>query len=117
MTVNISNCESVRGRAKQLGVSAPEGIAILPANFDTAASSTEFCYPSEAATVKTLFRLNKIPLDDLMPSAKSRRYIHNNDFEWLAPTLFVSSAFISENQDFIAVALNVLSNYITDFYR
>jgi hypothetical protein len=117
MTVTITDCVSVRERARQLGVSPPERIAVLPANFETAVSSAQLLYPSEAATVKTLFRSNRIPLDNLMSSSESSRYIHNNDFEWLAPTLFVSWGIISENQTFVTVALNVLSNYITEFFR
>ena len=61
MPHTIEDTYSVAERAADLGCTVPEGFAILPANFATAANPEEFLYNSAAATVRTLFRTNKIP--------------------------------------------------------
>lgn len=95
----------------------PSYIAILPTNFETAVSRADFSQPSEAATVRTLFRTNKIQLSEFMPSGERIPYIQNNSIEWIVPALFVSASLISENANLVSVGLNVLSNYITDFLK
>ena len=118
MATEISDYTSVRQRAAELGCTAPTRIAILPLNFDTAKNRADLQQLSEAATVKTLFRTNNIPLDDLLSSSERVPYKQNKSFEgWLAPTLFISSSLLIDNQAIVSVALNVLSNYLTDFFK
>jgi hypothetical protein len=117
MTTKITDYISVRQRASELGCTVPTRIAILPTNFDFVAARTDFQQLSEAATVKALFRTNNVPLDDLLPASERAPYIQNNSFEWLAPTLFISSSLLIDNQAAVSVALSVLSNYITDFFK
>jgi len=92
-------------------------MAILPTNFEFVAARTDFRQLSEAATVKTLFRTNSVPLDDFLPPSERASYLQNNSFEWLAPTLFISSSLLIDNPAAVSVALGVLSNYITEFLK
>ena len=38
-------------------------------------------------------------------------------FEWVAPTLFISASLWSQNPMAVSIALNVISNYITEFFK
>jgi hypothetical protein len=46
----------VAARARELGCRAPSGIALLPGNFDTAASAADFLFPEVAAQVRSAWR-------------------------------------------------------------
>lgn len=117
MTTNISDYLNVGKKMADLGCLYPNGLALLPANFESATSITDFRQVSEAATVKTLFRSAGLPLDEIVEKDQKPPYIQNNAFEWVAPTLFISAALLSENQNYISVALGVISNYATDFFK
>jgi hypothetical protein len=107
----------VNERLSTLGCNSTSDFAILPLNFENVTNIDEFRHASEAATVRTLFRNGSIPLTEIIPSDKKPAYVQNNAFEWLAPTLFVSSALISSNPNLIAIALGVIANYATDFFK
>ncbi|WP_146002781.1 hypothetical protein [Telmatospirillum siberiense] len=116
MAVTIEEYICVKDRASALGVVVPHNIAVLPENFATATSSNEFWQQSEADTVRKIFRKNNIPVDNIFEIDKTP-YIQNNGIEWICPTLFITSGIISENSYMVSLALNVLSNYITDLFR
>ena len=117
MTVTIADYINVREKATALGGAVTEKIALIPINFESADSAEDLLQPSEAATVKTLFRINQIPLDDLFPTTQKPRYVQNNGFEWVAPTIFVGSSLMSANPELMSLALDVLASYITDFFK
>lgn len=117
MSYTIKASFSVAERAAALGCSVPEGFAILPANFATAANSEEFLYESAGATVRTLFRTNQIPLQDILPLGVPRRQLIYKSAEWAGPTLFVGYAVLSDNGTLLNIALGVVANYLTEFFR
>lgn len=117
MATNITDYINVHQRAVDLGCVVPQSIALLPINFDSAQARTDFLQPSEAATVRTLFRNNNLPIEELLPVSEHAPYIQNNSFEWIAPTLFISSALMTQNQVAVEVALHVLASYIKDFFK
>lgn len=117
MVTTTEEGPNVRKRAAELGCAIPTTMAILPGNFAEVSLRSEFLQPSEAATVRSLFRSSGVPLDDLVSAEEKPSYIQNNGFEWIAPTIFVGSSLISENQTIISVALSVLANYVTDFSK
>jgi hypothetical protein len=113
----VADYVSVANRAAELGCELSSGITILPENFEQVGNSAQLLHRSEAATVKSLFRQNQIPLATLMPSSGQSGYVQNNGFEWVGPTLFISAGFLSGNPNAASIAINVLSNYITDFFK
>jgi len=117
MASNVTAYIDVREKLARLGCRNPTGFAILPINFESAESIKDFRQASEAATVKTLLRSENLPHDDIVGRQDRPPYIQNNAFEWIAPTLFVSATLVSQNPVAISVALNVLGNYATDFFR
>jgi hypothetical protein len=92
-------------------------LAILPEYFESAAQITDLRHRSEAATIKVLFRTNGLSLDEIVPTSPAIPYIQNNNFDWACPTIFVSSALLSENPMAVSLALSVLGNYVTDFFK
>jgi hypothetical protein len=117
MKTTILRFPSVSARLAELGCPFPDGLALLPTNFETASSPADFLQVSEAATVKTLFRIANLPQSDLVPKAQRPPYIQNNSFEWVAPTIFVSAALLTDHANYVSVALSVIANYATDFFK
>ena len=117
MKTNISDYIQVFEKLDELGCSYPEGIAILPENFETATSATDLRHLSKASTIKKLFRSNGIPHSEIRKENEKPAYIQNNAFEWVAPTLFVSASVLSANPEIISVSLGVIANYLTDFFK
>lgn len=117
MAIASSDYLNVSKRMAELGCRYPRGLAFLPVNFESASSIAEFRQVSEAATVKKLFRGAGLPHDEIVEQAQKPPYVQNNSFEWVAPTIFVSAALISENPHCVAIALSLIANYATDFFR
>jgi hypothetical protein len=94
----ITDYIQVAGSADELGLHRPTGIAILPEYFETAPDHAHLRQRSEAATVKTLFRTNGLLLDEILPKSERIPYIQNNAFAWVGPTLFISSALMTDTR-------------------
>lgn len=117
MSITVNDALSVKSRAVELSCVIPQNMAMLPSNFETAVSRSEFLLPSEAATVRSMFRSNKISLDELTTPEERPSYIQNNGFEWAAPIIFIGYSLMSENQAVVSIALSVIANYVTDFLK
>ena len=116
MTVIVTDYASVADHAAELGCVVPTGIAILPENFADATVRSDLLYGSEAATVRKLFRNSHFPIDDILPPGERVPAIHNKHFEW-APLIFISAALLSHDPNAVSVALGIVSNYATDFFK
>lgn len=113
----VVNYIRVDERIDALGCTFPAGIAILPENFETAAARSDFIQRSEAATLKALFRNNEVPFSEILPSAEKSAYSQYNNLDWIAPAIFVSGSLLSQNPMAVSLALSVIGNYLTDFFR
>jgi hypothetical protein len=116
-TINITDYVNVRQRATDLGCRCPERIALLPINFESANSIGELLQASEASTIKTLLLAEAVPLDDIVDRNQRPPYVKNKSHEWIAPIMFISGSLYSQNPALVSVALNVLGNYATEFFR
>ena len=117
MTINITNYPNVRQRIQELECSDPLGFALLPINFETVDSATEFLQVLEAATVKTLLKSVNLPHSDIVAPERRPPYVQNYAQEWLGPTLFISANIIFQNPEYVTIALDTIANYITDLFR
>jgi hypothetical protein len=117
MTTTVSEFFDLGAKLRELGCREPDGIALLPINIEQAASIGELRQVSEAATVKTLLRNAGLEPQDIIDRPQRPPYIQNNAFEWIAPTLFVTAALLSDNPQSVSVALSMIANYATDFFR
>jgi len=117
MTTKITDYVDVSKKITDLGCRYPERMALLPINFESAVSVSEFLQASEAATIKKLLLAQELPLDDIVGRSQRPPYVKNKSGEWIAPIIFVSASMYSQNQALVALALNVLGNYATDFFK
>lgn len=117
MATEISDFPSVQVRAEQLGCIVPRAFAILPANFDTVDSRTDFRLSGEGSTLRTLLRTGGLTIESLLPPGERAPYIVNNSIEWFGPTLFVSAALATQDPNAVSVALGLITNYLSDFFK
>ena len=114
--IEISDYVNVATRTAELGCRYPEGLALLPVNFDSASSFPELLQASEAATIRKLLKAERLPLDELDESQRTR-YVKNKSRDFVAPVMFVGSLLWSQNPDAVSLALNVIGNYATAFFQ
>lgn len=117
MNTEISDYINVREKLEKLGCNQPESLSVLPNNFEKSDSIEDFRQTPESGTVKTLLRNNSLPYSDIVGPEQRIPSIHNNSIEWIAPTIFVSCSLLSQNPASVTIALSVLANYITDYFR
>lgn len=117
MSVEIKDYISVSLRAKELNCEIPSGLVVLPENFLVAADTSEFRIRSETATLKSLFRQNQIPFGELQKNGEKRLYIQNNAADLILPLIYVAASLTTGNEQVISIALGVVSNYVTDFFK
>jgi hypothetical protein len=118
MTVKQFDFVDVKKRAKDLGCNTPTGIALLPRNFESAASKDELLHESSAPTVRVLFRTNGIYETPLEREGEKFPQISEKALDaWVGPIIFVSLSLYSQNPHIISLALGVISNYLTDWFK
>ena len=117
MTITVTDYCRVDERAAELGCLCPHGIALLPENFDTARDQTGLLRRTRGTTLLKALRASNVPVSELLPRSERIPYITNKHFEWVIPTVFISAAVLSENPVAVSVALGVLANFITDFFK
>lgn len=116
MAISEAQYICIPDRAAELGCYMPTGLAIMPENFDTAATRRDLIVRGEGSTIRTLFRNNQLPLDDFLPNGERPGFIHNKSHDWAA-FIFVSGALISSNPSAVSVALGIIANYLTEAFR
>jgi len=115
--LKVSHYIDVRKRAKELGCNIPTSIALLPRNFEISTSKEELIHERTAPDVRTLWRQNGITETPLEQPGEKFPFVFEHAFEWIAPTIFISSALLSQNPHLMTIALNVISNYLTEWFR
>lgn len=108
---------NVREHLNKLGIAEPTALTLLPVNFETATSESEFLLPTEALTIRKLLRQEELPFEDLMSESANARYVGHKSADLILPILFVSSALLAENPYLVQIALSVIANYATDFFK
>lgn len=116
--MDIQDFVNVEERARILGCNVPTSLALLPRNFEEAESKDNLLHESSATTVRVLFRSNGIMETPLESDDERFPEVSEKSFEeWIGPTIFVSFALLSQNPHILSLALGVLSNYLTDFFK
>ena len=118
MNVQEEGFVDVVQRAQDLDCRVPTGLAILPRNFESAAAKDELLHESEAPTVRVLWRRVGVVETPIEPEGERFPQISEKSFEeWVGPTIFVSGALMSQNPAVLSVALGVISNYLTEWFK
>src|ERR1700675_2158934 len=113
MTVSERDYIRIADRAAELGCHMPTGFAIMPENFDTAATRRELVVRGEGSTIRKLFRNNQLHLDEFLPSGERPGFVHNKSHDWAA-FIFISGALLSSDPSAVSVALEIISIYLAD---
>ena len=117
MAFEITDYCDVPSRAEARGFESPNSLAFLPRRFDTASSIDELVHESSVQTMRILFREEGLQESRIEREGQRIPCIQENEFAIVLPTLFVGSMILSENPHLVSVALNVFSNYCTDFFK
>lgn len=117
MAFIITDYCNVSERAQELGLNAPTGLAILPRNFEEAVSVNDLLHQSEVKTIRSLFRQNNIPETKLEKNNQKIPCTHENEFALVLPTIFVGTLLFSQNPHLLSLALSIIANYATDFFK
>ncbi len=116
MAVEVADYRNFGARMAQLGCEIPSGFAVIPANLETATARHDLKIRGEAVTVSKLLRSGGLPVSSFLPSGERLKSIHDKSFHWEA-AIFIAGSIITDNPSAISVALSVLANYLTDFFR
>jgi len=117
MSVEIQNYPSVHEIALKLGVNPPAGLAFLPRNYELAGDAEELLHDGAVSTIRKLFRLREIPEDRLEGEGQKLLQVEEKNSTLVLPTLFVGAMIISQDPNLLTIALSVIANYATDFFK
>lgn len=115
MDYNISIEPNLSNQLNRIKYSLTNEIAFLPENFYETSDKQELIYPDSTSDLIKVFRENKIP-SNLISESKGK-YRIRKDATWIGPTILVSATLLYENHTLLTLALNVLSNYLTDLFK
>ena len=114
MQPTLSNFINLDKKFLELQINNNNAICILPENIEDVQSLSEFVYTENAVTLRKLFKKNNVAIEMLDNTEVFRQ---RRSVDWYAPTLFISFSLLTENSTLISVALNILSNYVTNFFK
>src|SRR5438552_18899674 len=117
MNIDVRDYIDVRKRSSVLNCNQPTGFAILPKNFDSAFSKNELVYSQSTSAIRISLHqagVSETRIEkegDIFPEAQVK------SGEWIGPVIFVGFAVMTQNPNLIAIALGVIANYLTDFFK
>ncbi len=115
--IAVSDYPSVQQRLETLGCVFPQGVTVLPINFDAVTDRSEFKELAEAPTIRKLLRGGGLPVSGVLAEGEKPQLILNRSAGWTGPALFISAGLLSSNATVVSLALGVLTNYLSDFLK
>jgi hypothetical protein len=108
---------NVAARLSELGLNPAVGICIVPSNLFVAGNRDELFVPPTAPDIKTLLRQAGVTLDKIEPEGTRILLRDDRDSTLILPILFFATAQLSNSVALVNVALGVVANYVTDYFR
>lgn len=102
-------------KLQRLKLEFSSNFCILPENIEEAEKQEDFIFTDTSIIVKKIFQNNNIPIEIIRGS--NTKYRQRKSIDWHAPTIFIGYALLSENSMVASIGLNVLSNYVSDFFK
>lgn len=87
----------------------------LPENIESANSNDEYIFTDTLTDLNKIFRSKNIEFEIFGGNSGLQRSRKSADL--YLPAILISYAVLSENANLISVALNLISNYVTDFFK
>ncbi len=109
--------ENGSARFVELGLAPTSQLAIVPSNFLTAANQRELYFVPATSDFKVLLRQAGLTPAKVTPEGVRIPFRDDRDRTLILPVLFLGATFLAENSHLISVALGVLANYVTDFFK
>lgn len=117
MSIEVSEYVNVKERALKLECNVPAELAILPRNFESAEAKHELIHEDSAPTVRILLREAGLVETKIEKEGDKFPYAQEKAFQWIGPIIFVSPLLLSQNPYALSVAIGVISNYLTDWFK
>ena len=90
-------------------------LLLVPNNWLT--EDTDYVYPTSLVSVVKLLKQKNIPVDTLHPIDATTLLQDNRAIDWISPTVVISSLLLTQQPDLVSIALNIISNYVTDIFK
>lgn len=116
-TYTSREVESTRERAQILGLNTPTEISILPRGFFSTSDFSKLVFEASTPTIKALLRQEGIQLENIVPTGLRIPLQAQHDATWIGPVLFFGTAVLSANPNLVNIALGVIANYVTEFFK
>lgn len=117
METTITDYINVPEKLLELELNSIENITLLPFNFESAITRDDLVYDNSVKTIRTLFRNANLPDERIEKTEEPIGYRQLNHLEWLAPTFFITSSLLTQDPTLVSIALSVVGNYLTDFFK
>ena len=105
----------LKEKINTLQLSLPGDMAFLPENIETVTDQNDFIFPETLIQLKKVFRANGIAITPF--GSNSPKLMARKTADIFLPSLFIGLGIASENPIVVSITLNVLSNYLTDFFK
>lgn len=115
MNYKIEEYNHLAKEFKRLDLDISSSIIFLPENLEESKSKEDFIFSDSVSDIEKIFRENNVPFSQL--GGYSDQYRIRKNADWWGPALYFGASMLSENTTVVSIALNVLSNYLTDFFK
>lgn len=105
----------IKEKFKELNLSFPDGLVFFPENIESANAVDDFIFAEPLTQLRKVFKANNIDFTTLGNETTKLRARKSADI--YLPSLFIGLNLISQNPAAVSVALSVLANYVTDFFK
>jgi hypothetical protein len=113
----VKDYVDVKKQAAKLGHTIPDGLVLLPLSFKSAQIRNDLVYAASTDTVKKLLVQARLPAVKLEQDEQEYPHEVQHALEWTGPVILFSAAAVSQNPEIVSIALGVISNYLTDWFR
>ena len=115
MENKITEFINLKERLEELKITPENEFYILPENIEIAKSSDDLIFTETTTDIKKYLNQNGVEIKVLQNGNLKLRQRKSIDF--YAPLIFVGFTMLSENSTLLTVGINVLSNYVTDYFK
>lgn len=115
MNYTVEKYQQFRDLVTKHNLNLDNEFCFLPENLKDANKTSDFIYSEESTEIKKIFKEDGILigyLNNEKPLLRSRK-----SADWFGPAIFVGFYTLINNPQVISVGLNILSNYLYDFFK
>lgn len=117
---------SVNDRINELGCRVPQGLAIIPRNFQSAGARNELFYDTSASILRDLMKLGGVAESSLEPDGEKfplreeppdKTVSYADIFPWQWPTLYAHATFLNEDELVVGKMLDSVSDFLVHWFK